>query len=440
MRGKSPNQQQLSFCQQNLADQLNPKHPLYRLAKAIPWDVLEKEFAKLYSHTGRKAHPVRLMVGLLILKQLRNLSDESVVERWVENGYYQYFCGKANFQWDFPCHPTDLVHFRKRIGEKGVERILQVSIELHGKKAQEREILIDSTVQEKNITFPTDTKLYKKIADKCVAIAEQEGVCLRQSYRRTTKKLVLDQRFRNHPKNFKKARRSARKLKTIAGRLVRDVSRKLPAGILVYYSKLLDIFNRVLEQTRTSRNKIYSLHEPQVYCIGKGKAHKKYEFGAKASIAVTKDSGIIVGAVSHPTNVHDSKTLVEVISQSSELRGQCPEVAICDKGYRGKSKVGGTRILIPKPSGKRATPYQRQKARKRFRRRAGIEPIIGHLKSDYRMFRNYLKGSAGDSINLMLAAAAFNFKKWMREVADFLCFLLLSFFFLNSLIQPPEEI
>jgi IS5 family transposase len=174
-----------------------------------------------------------------------------------------------------------------------------------------------------------------------------------------------------------------------------------------------------------------------VYCIGKDKAHKKYECGAKASIAVTKNSGIIVGAVSHPTNIHDSKTLVEVISQSSELRGQCPEVAICDKGYRGKSKVGETRILIPKPSGKRATPYQRQKARKRFRRRAGIEPIIGYLKSDYRMFRNYLKGSAGNSINLMLAAAAFDFKIRMRDVAGFF-FFLLGFFLPNSLMQNPE--
>jgi len=440
MRGKGPSQNQLSFCQQSLSEQLNPKHPLYRLAGVIPWESLEKEFSKYYSHTGRKSHPVRLMLGLLILKQLRNLSDESVVERWVENGYYQYFCGEAYFQWEFPCHPTDLVHFRKRIGEKGVEKILQLSIDLHGKKAQEREILIDSTVQEKNITFPTDTKLYKKIADKCVAIAEEEGVKLRQSYRRTVKKLVLDQRFRNHPKNFKKARRSARKLKTIAGRLVRDLTRKLPDRLQAYYGELLDIFNKVLRQIRQSPNKIYSIHEPQVYCIGKGKAHKKYEFGAKASIAVTKDSGIIVGAVSHPINMHDSKTLVEVISQSSELRGQCPEFAICDKGYRGKSKVGETRILIPKPSGKQASAYQRQKARKRFRKRAGIEAIIGHLKSDYRMFRNYLKGSVGDSINLMLAAAAFNFKKWMREAANLFCFFFLSFFMLNSLINNPEKI
>lgn len=418
MKGKSPDPNQQSFYNQRLADQLNPKHPLYRLAEQIPWDYFEKEFAKHYSHTGRSAHPVRLMVGLLILKQLRNLSDEGVVERWVENGYYQFFCGETFFQWDFPCHPTDLVYFRKRIGEKGVEKIFQVSIDLHGAKAKEREILIDSTVQEKNITFPTDTKLYRKIAEQCVAIAEKEHAELRQTYRRTIKGLMLAQRFRKHPRNYKKAIKAQRKLKTIAGRLMRDVERKLPADRFSRYSGLFKIFEQVMTQGRSSSGKVYSIHEPQVYCIGKGKDHKKYEFGAKASIAVTKDSGIIVGAVSHRKNEHDSKTLVDVISHSSELRGQCPEVVICDRGYRGKSKVGDTRILTPKPSGKRATAYQRQKAKKRFRRRAGIEAIIGHLKSDYRMMRNFLKGSTGDSINLMLAAAAFNFKKWMREVQD----------------------
>ena len=426
MKGKSPDPNQLSFHNQRLADQLNPKHPLYRLAEQIPWDYFEKEFAKHYSHTGRSAHPVRLMVGLLILKQLRNLSDEGVVERWVENGYYQFFCGETFFQWDFPCHPTDLVYFRKRIGEKGVEKIFQVSIDLHRAKAKEREILIDSTVQEKNITFPTDTKLYKKIAEHCVAIAEKEQTELRQTYRRTIKGLMLAQRFRNHPKNYKKAVKAQRKLKTIAGRLMRDVERKLPADRFSRYSGLFKIFDQVMTQERTSTDRVYSIHEPQVYCIGKGKDHKKYEFGAKASIAVTKNHGIIVGAVSHRKNVHDSKTLVDIISQSSELRGQCPEFAICDRGYRGKSKVGDTRILIPKPSGKKVTAYQKQKARKRFRKRAGIEPIIAHLKSDFRMMRNFLKGSAGDSINLMLAAAAFNFRKWMREVQEIFWAILLA--------------
>ena len=420
MKGKGSNRKQTNLFQLSLVEQLNPKHPLYRLAERIPWEVFEKEFEPLYSHTGRKAHPVRLMVGILILKQLYNLSDESVVERWVENVYYQHFCGETVFQWEFPCHPTDLVYFRKRIGEKGVEKILQVSIELHGNKATESEVLIDTTVQEKNITFPTDTKLYKKIATKCADIAEHEEIKLRQSYRWTVKKLMLAQRFRNHPKNYKKARKAEKKLKTIAGRLIRDLERKLPADKVYKYNDLFSLFRQVLEQTRSSSNKVYSLHEPQVYCVGKGKDHKKYEFGAKGSIAVTKESGIIVGAVSHPQNIHDSRTLVDVISQVSELRNQCPEVAICDRGYRGKSKVGDTRILIPKPPGKKTTAYQKQKARKRFRKRAGIEPIIGHLKSDYRLFRNYLKGSIGDSVNLMLAAAAFNFNKWLREVRDFL--------------------
>lgn len=423
MKGRNPNQNQLNMFKQRLTDQLNPKHPLYRLAERIPWEVFENEFESLYSHTGRQAHPIRLMVGLLILKQLRDLSDEAVVERWIENGYYQYFCGEVFFQWEFPCHSTDLVYFRKRIGKKGIEKIFEISIELHGQKAQEREILVDTTVQEKNITFPTDTKLYRKIAEKCVSIAEKEQVELRQTYRWTIKKLALAQRFRNHPKNFKKARKAEKKLKTIAGRLIRDLERKLPFAKGQEYKELLDLFKQVLSQTKSSKNKVYSLHEPQVYCIGKGKEHKKYEFGAKGSIAVTKDSGIIVGAVSHPQHLHDNHTLIDVISQVAELRNQCPEVAICDRGYRGKSKIGETEILIPKPPGKRQTPYQKQKARKRFRRRAGIEPIIGHLKSDFRLARNYLKGSVGDSINLLLAAAAFNFKKWLREVVS----LILSF-------------
>lgn len=419
MKGKSPGQNQLNLYKQRLADQLNPKHPLYRLAGNIPWDSFEEEFSKHYSHTGRSAHPIRLMVGLLILKQLRNLSDEAVVERWVENGYYQFFCGEAYLQWEFPCHPTDLVYFRRRIGEKGIQKIFQVSIELHGSKAKEREILIDTTVQEKNITFPTDSKLYKKIAEQCVKIAEKEDVKLRQSYRRITKKLVLAQRFRNHPKNYKKATQAVRKLKTIAGRLIRDLKRKLSTDAHSRHHAQFKIFERVLDQEKNSSNKVYSLHEPQVYCIGKGKDHKKYEFGAKASIAVTKKSGIIVGAVSHVKNVHDSKTLIDIISQSSELRGQCPEYAICDRGYRGRSKVGETKILIPKPCSKKATAYQKQKTKKRFRKRAGIEAFIGHLKSDHRMMCNYLKGSVGDSVNLMMAAAAFNFKKWMRNVVDF---------------------
>ena len=428
MKGNSPNQTQLHMLKQPLKNLINPKHQLCTLTKRIPWKEIEHHFSGLYATTGRPAKPIRLMVSLMILKQLYNLSDESIVERWVENPYFQFFSGESIFQWNFPCHPTDLVYFRKRIGEEGAEKIFQVSIELHGKRAQEKEVLVDTTVQEKNITFPTDTKLYKRIIEHCVSIAEKEAIELRQSYRRTVKKLMLAQRFRNHPKNRKKAVAAQRKLKTIAGRLVRELERKLPAASLGTYAQETGIFQRILEQKRNTTNKIYSIHEPQVYCISKGKDHRKYEFGSKASIVVTKNSGIIVGAVHFSKNIYDGHTLPDTLTQTTKLVGRRPEVAICDRGYRGKRFIDGTTIEIPKNPRKGATAYQKQKARKRFRRRAGIEPIIGHLKSDFRLMRNYLKGSIGDSINLILAAAAFNFKKLMRELQMFLRFLLYSLF------------
>lgn len=424
MKGKSPDPLQQSLLSSALRDILNPRHPLYQLTGKIPWKEIEEEFSVLYHHSGRPGIPIRLMVALLILKQLYNLSDETVVERWVENPYFQFFSGETVFRWDFPIHPTNLVYFRRRIGQEGVKKILQVSIALHGEKVRESEVLIDTTVQEKNITFPTDTKLYKRIIDQCVKIAGTESLTLRQSYRRSAKKLLMAQRWRNHPRNRKKATAAGRKLKTIAGRLIRELARKLPQGVKDKYEQSLELFARVIDQHKSDKNKIYSLHEPDVYCVSKGKEHKKYEFGAKAAIVVTKNSGIIVGALHIPGNKYDGHTLPEVLKQSTELVGQRPRVAICDRGFRGRAVVDGTTIMIPRRPGKAATAYEKTKARKRFRRRAGIEPIIGHLKSDYRLARNFLKGHFGDAINLMLAAAAFNFKKLMKQLQYFLSLLL----------------
>jgi IS5 family transposase len=360
---------------------------------------------------------------MLILKQLFNLLDKTTAKRRVENAIFQYFSGEMCFQWKLPAQPTDSVLFRKRIRAEGAKKILQISIDLHGDKAKESEVLIDTTVQEKNITFPTDTKLYRKIINQCVRIAQVEGIELRQSYQRTVKQLILAQRFRNHPKNRKKALSAQKKLKTIGGRLVRELRRKLPSSALCNYVERIELFEKVLSQKENSKDKIYSLHEPQVYCISKGKEHKKYEFGSKASIAVTKNSGIIVGAVHIPENKYDAHTLPETLQQTYELLGRRPKIAICDRGYRGRTNIEGTQIINPKPPGKKATAYEKRKARQRFRRRAGIEPIIGHLKIHFRLIRNFLRGSIGDSINLMLASAAFNFKKLLRELQYFLLFL-----------------
>lgn len=411
MQPKTTNSSQMGFYS-TFEEQLNHKHPLYILSNQIHWLQFENAFKDLYCpDNGRPAKPIRLMVSLLMLKHIRNLSDESVVEQWSENAYYQYFSGEKCFAAKEPCEASELVHFRKRIGEKGVELIFKESICVNGKDGNEDEGTIDTTVQEKNITYPTDNKLHRKVIKKCVAIAERENIELRQSYTRTLKKLSVDQRFRNHPKNYKKARKADRKVKTIAGRLVRELERKLPAGL---YAAELVLFQKVLSQKRNDHNKIYSLHEPHVQCISKGKEHKKYEFGSKVSITTTKNSGVIIGAINIEKNDYDAHTLDPALEQQQRLTGHTLQRVFVDRGYRGINQIRDTQICTPKPFSEKLSSYQQQKMKRGFARRAAIEPRISHLKSDHRLSRNFYKGIVGDNINVMLSAAAMNFKRMMN--------------------------
>ena len=229
-----------------LEDMLNQRHPLYILSNKVDWVLFEESFKTLYcSDNGRPAKPVRLMVGSLILKHLRNISDESVVEQWSENVYYQYFCGENEFLPVEPCEASELVHFRHRIGESGIELILKESIRINGNDSNDSIASIDTTVQEKNITFPTDSKLHRRIIEKCKKIAEKEDLPVRQSYTRTLKKLSVDQRFRNHPRNKWKARKADKKEKTIAGRLVRELERNMLPNSK--YSTDIELFSRALK-------------------------------------------------------------------------------------------------------------------------------------------------------------------------------------------------
>lgn len=427
---KPQNQASLFF---SFESTLNQKHPLYILANQIDWGRFDAAFEPHYCQdNGRPAKPIRLMIGLLMLKHIRNISDESVVEQWSENIYYQYFCGETSFVCSPPCEATELVHFRKRIGEEGIELILQESIRVNGKDTDDDHVSIDTTVQEKNITFPTDDKLHKKIIKKCKAIAAENELPVRQTYTRVLKKLSRDQRFRNHPRNKAKARKADRKVKTIAGRLVRELERNLAPESP--YQKDLELFKSVLAQKRTGKNKIYSIHEPETCCISKGKEHKKYEFGNKAGIVKTS-TGVIVGALGF-RNPYDGHTLEPLLEQTKKLLGKQPKIATVDRGCKGKVKIGDTQILVPTPPKKKQNRYQTNKIRKLHSKRAAIEPVIGHLKQNHRMNRNFYKGIVGDNINIMLAAAAFNFKRMMNKwKISFWRFLENIFNHLNILAQ-----
>jgi len=398
-----------------LSSFINPEHELCLLAKKIDWASLEKEFEPLYGSVGRPSIPIRTIVGLLLLKQIYNLGDETVMERYIDSPYCQHFCGEVYFQYKYPFDPSDFVHFRKRIGEKGVEKIFRQSINLFDKdlvRKDVREVRVDTTVQEKNITFPTDRKLIEKVIEHSKRLAKKEGISLVRTYGREIKKLKHQLRFARKPKNMKSHRKAQTKLHRIAFKIYHDLVKQLNP-IPMQYKEELDVLYRVLTQTRDDKNKVYSVHEPGVLCISKGKEHKPYEFGNKSSFAYTRLSGIIVGAMAIEGNIYDGRTLSPQLKQVEALTGGKIRKAIVDRGYKVKGGLSNIDIVMPKNL-KRESYYLKKKREERCRSRAGIEGLISHLKHDHRMLRNYLSGSAGDKINTLLSAAAYNMKKWMR--------------------------
>ncbi|TIP78655.1 MAG: IS5 family transposase, partial [Mesorhizobium sp.] len=366
------------------------------------------------------------------LKSMHTLSDESLCERWLENPYYQLFCGEEFFQHRLPFDRTSLTRWRLRMGEERLMALLQESLAAAArlgaaKPSDFRAVIVDTTVQEKAITFPTDAKLMHRARERLVKLAKRHGIALRQSYARVGKIALIKHQRYAHAKQFKRANRQLKRLRTMLGAVIRDITRKLVGRpeLMQVFALPLSLARRVRDQRQRERGKkVYSLHAPEVECIGKGKAHKPYEFGVKVSVATplyrSRGGQFVAHIKALPGNPYDGHTLATIIPAIEDTIGVSLGKIVTDAGYRGHNAPKGKMFKVHVAGYKRGLTKVVKRA---LRRRAAVEPVIGHLKSDHRMGRNFLAFSQGDANNAVLAAVGYNFSlllNWLRLLCAFL--------------------
>lgn len=435
MKPKRQNRRDGDLFRERLGAIIDMDHSLVRLSGIVPWSTFDDAFGMHYRPLGRPAKPTRLMVGLHYLKHMADLSDEETVERWVENPYWQYFCGFQFFEHCLPIDPSSMTRWRKRIGPEGMETVLAATVGVAVdagavKQSSFERITVDTTVQPKAIAHPTDSGLYLKALRILVRQAKRHGVILRRSHTRVAKRAALMAGRYAHAKQFKRMRAVIRKLKTFLGRVYRDICRRIAgnAALETRFARLLGLVERLLAQQPKDKNKLYALHAPEVACIAKGKARTPYEFGAKVGIATTNREGLVLAATAFSGNPYDGHTLADTVAQAKRMTGIEPERIYADKGYRGHDYDGAASVML---SGhKRGLSPQ---MKRELKRRSAIEATIGHMKTDGRLDRNFLKGHAGDAINALLAAAGHN----MRLILNALAFLLA---WILCAARQPEEI
>src|SRR3974390_1238243 len=418
------------------------KHQRVQLAGALDWEWLDEEIAPLYRQNGRPGVATRFVIGLLLLKHIYALSDEGVCERWVYDPYFQYFTGEEFFQHAFPHERSDLSHWRKRLGEK-LELLLAESLRVaHAGGALRskdlKRVTVDTTVQPKAITFPTDAKLLHAAIKGLNRLARTHRLPLRQSYLRVAKQAAMMAGRYAHAKQFNRHRRQLRMLRTRLGRIIRDVRRKIagkPELEAAFEWPLMKATQIRSQQQRQRGWKLYSFHAPEVECIGKGKASAPYEFGVKASIVTTNSRSpggqFVLHARALPGNPYDGHTLRAIIEVPGKLHGCNITRAHVDKGYRGHHTENPHRVFI---SGQKRGVFGVIK--RELRRRSAIEAVIGHMKRDGHFGRCYLKGYAGDAANAVLSAVGHNLRlvlAWLRSLLRLILIALQ-----QLLIQPPE--
>lgn len=408
---------------------INMSHELVRLAQTIDWQVLEERFGAVYSDgPGMPPLPTRLMAGLAVLKHTFDLSDEELCARWVENPYFQYLTGEEFFCHELPFDRSSMTRWRQRMGEERIAALLQeslaVAVKTGAMKPQDtRRVIVDTTVQPKNVMFPTDAKLIHRARERLVRLARQVGLDLRQSYVRVGKLALIKHQRYAHAKQFKRANRALRTLKTYLGRTIRDIRRQIAGDeeLDAIFKWPLYQGDTVMQQRQRQRGrKIYSLHAHEVECIGKGKAHAPYEFGVKVSIATTlkrcRGGQFALHAMALPGNPYDGHTLATVIPDMEKTIGNEIGRILADAGYRGHNAPESHKFRVFTAGQKRrVTPA----IKRQMKRRSAVESVIGHIKNEHRMGRNHLVGTQGDAVNAILAAAGYNFSlllKWLREL------------------------
>jgi transposase, IS5 family len=418
-----------------LVNLVDLRHELVRLAELIDWQAFADEWSPQFvSTTGRPALPTRLMASLLYLKHVYALSDEDTVARWSENPVWQFFSGERYFQHELPCDASSLVCWRQRIGEAGCEWLLAQSLEAAWrgrviKCASLDTVVLDTTVQPKAIAHPTDSRLLNRAREQLVDAAMDAGITLRQSYARVGNAAEHQAGRYAHAKQYRRMHREVRKLRVWLGRVIRDVQRK-GGEITGALKTRIDIAQRLHEQRRDSKNKLYALHAPEVECIAKGKARTPYEFGVKTSVAVTAREGLVVGMRSMPGNPYDGHTVDSQIEQIAILTGTTPKMALADRGYRGVQADAGTRLLV---SHTRRLPKHLKKL---LKRRHVVEPMIGHMKTDGLLDWNWLKGALGDAMHAVLCGAGHNLRMILAHLRVLYCAFVSQLMLAMLLIIP----
>jgi IS5 family transposase len=441
------------FFRSRLDQMIDLKHPLAVLAQRLPWGQIEAALAPAFarcdregrsvggedlfgptlaisgggvSAAGRPRLSIRLMASLLYLKHAYNLSDEDVAARWAENVVWQYFSGQDYYEPRLPCDATQIGRFRAAIGEAGVEELLKATIdtavETKAVRPSEFErVIVDSTVQEKAIAHPVDSRLLEIARGKVVQAAKQAGLALKQTFAKEGKELRRKAGGYAHAKQFKRLRRTVKRQRTILGIVLREIERKLDTAspespsTITRLKTLMERAERIRKQQPKDKNKLYALHAPEVECIGKGKARKPYEFGVKTSIAVTHKSGLMVGARTFPGNPYDGHVLNQQLEQTRILlegTNKEPKQVVVDLGYRGVDQDNPNVEIIHRGKYKSLTQQQRRW----LKRRQAVEPAIGHLKSDNRMDRCWLQGATGDALHAVLCAAGYNLRWLLRAM------------------------